>query len=44
LTQPQDQLHPLFSKHDQRKLTPMVEVGLNAILMLIISPLDIPPC
>ena len=26
------------------KLTPIVDVGLKAILMFIISPFDIPPC
>lgn len=26
------------------KLTPIVDVGLKAILMFMISPFDIPPC
>lgn len=31
-------------KKTNKQLTPIVDVGLKAILMFMVSPLDIPPC
>lgn len=38
------QVNKKIERGEKGKHTPMVAVGLKAILMLIISPFDIPPC